>query len=111
MVDDDICVYPPRYHIWHILMYWKMDICQKKRNAINQYKLLELVFKVWYTQSTFLYFFRSCTDIPCCILFVAYIVGMVIVGIIGKVLLIAISYWRVGLIKLIVLVAEVNVCY
>ena len=27
---------------------------------------------------------RSCTDIPCCILFVAYIVGMVVVGIIGK---------------------------
>ena len=28
--------------------------------------------------------FRSCTDIPCCILFLAYIVGMIIVGIIGK---------------------------
>ncbi|RMX40198.1 hypothetical protein pdam_00016560, partial [Pocillopora damicornis] len=26
---------------------------------------------------------RSCTDIPCCILFVAYIVGMVVVGIIA----------------------------
>ena len=29
-------------------------------------------------------FFRSCTDIPCCILFVAYIVGMIVVGVIGK---------------------------
>ena len=87
MVDDNICV--PQHIIFDIiiLMHWKMDICQKKRNAINQYKLLELVFKVWYTQSTFLHFFRSCTDIPCCILFVAYIVGMVIVGIIGKVYL------------------------
>lgn len=33
---------------------------------------------------SFSLFFRSCTDIICCLLFVAYIVGMIIVGIIGK---------------------------
>ena len=28
--------------------------------------------------------FRSCTDIICCLLFVGYIVGMVVVGIVGR---------------------------
>ena len=27
---------------------------------------------------------RSCTDIPCCLIFTLYLVGMVVVGIIGK---------------------------
>ena len=35
-------------------------------------------------RESFSLLFRSCTDIICCLLFVAYIVGMIVVGVIGK---------------------------
>ena len=46
-----------------------------------------LTLPKWYLATLILYsvyFFRSCTDIICCILFVLYIVGMVALGIFGK---------------------------
>ena len=39
---------------------------------------------IFLTNSDLYFHHRSCTDIICCLIFLAYIVGMIVVGVVGE---------------------------